>query len=326
MTQNAVVRWSAPKVILVATDFLEGHRMMLHAIYQAKLSRAKVLLVHVVPQPGGLMAAQMEIPPVLPGLLLASVNENMSEFVRAFRQEGIECEPVVLTGHPGEQISLLAKSRAVDRVVVSTRNTNGIARLKEESVAEELIAALDIPVCVIGRRTHQGADCSTPPGRILLATSFAPGSALLARFACTLAEVNHSQLALLHVLDTTGMKDQQRELARFTARIRLHELVPKVARHRKAPVYLVREGDPAAIILAEAGSMSEDLVILGSSYPSIISWLLGSSVVHRVVIESECPVITVKLQADSNSQNNSVDADVTLVPAGSSTKTSNVSN
>ena len=48
MAKSAIVRWSAPEVILVATNLLEGHTLLLHAIYQAKLSRATVLLVHVI--------------------------------------------------------------------------------------------------------------------------------------------------------------------------------------------------------------------------------------------------------------------------------------
>ena len=49
MMQSTIVRWSDPKVILVATNLVEDHTFMLHAIYQATLSRAKVLLVHVIP-------------------------------------------------------------------------------------------------------------------------------------------------------------------------------------------------------------------------------------------------------------------------------------
>ena len=48
MAQNTIVRWSDPKLILVATNLLEGQTLILHAMYQARLSGAKVLLVHVV--------------------------------------------------------------------------------------------------------------------------------------------------------------------------------------------------------------------------------------------------------------------------------------
>ena len=49
MAKNAIARWSNPEVILVATTLLEDHTLMQHAMYQAKLSKASVLLVHVIP-------------------------------------------------------------------------------------------------------------------------------------------------------------------------------------------------------------------------------------------------------------------------------------
>ena len=63
---------------------------------------------------------------------------ELDETVREFLHGGILCEPIILGGHPTEQIALLAKSRRVDRVIVGTRYASGIARLVEPSVAEEL--------------------------------------------------------------------------------------------------------------------------------------------------------------------------------------------
>ena len=45
VTQSTVVHWSSPQLILVATNLHEGQSLLLHAIFQARLSKAKVLLV-----------------------------------------------------------------------------------------------------------------------------------------------------------------------------------------------------------------------------------------------------------------------------------------
>jgi nucleotide-binding universal stress UspA family protein len=294
MAQSTIVRWSDPKVILVATNLLEGQTLLLHAMYQARLSGAKVLLVHVVRR-SNLRAKEFPgAPSFLPGPVLQSIKSKLDEIVREFLHEGILCEPIILAGHPAEQIALLVKSRRVDRVIAATRYASGIARLVEASVAEELIATLDIPVCIIGRRAHPGPACGTPLGGILVATALDSLSSTLVGFASILAELNHSRLTLLHVIDTEGMDDQQRELERVIARRKLASLLPREARHRYEPVLLVRDGDPGTIILNESTSSSQDLVILGSPNPSIFEHLLTNSVVHRVVIESQCPVITVK--------------------------------
>jgi hypothetical protein len=47
MTRSCTARWSNPEVILVATNLFDSYSLIMHAIYQAKLSHARVLLVHV---------------------------------------------------------------------------------------------------------------------------------------------------------------------------------------------------------------------------------------------------------------------------------------
>jgi nucleotide-binding universal stress UspA family protein len=294
MVQSAIVRWSNPRVVLVATNLLEGNSLMFHAISQAKLSRAKVLLVHVVPPSNSEANVRNGMPVVAPRHQVRNVLSKLNEMVEEFQRESIQCEPVVLSGFPGQQIPLLVKSRSVDRVIIANRNLNGVSRLVEGSVSEELITGLEVPVCIIGRRARPGEARGTPLRRILFATSFEPSSALFAELASTIAELNDSQLTLLHVLDSAGMSEQHKELARFAAQRRLLSLIPVGARHRQQPVCLVQEGDPATIIASKSCSMAQDLLILGSPYPSMLSWLLGNSVVHRVIVEAQCPVLTIR--------------------------------
>jgi nucleotide-binding universal stress UspA family protein len=314
MTENAIVRWSTPEVILVATNLFDGYSLIMHAIYQAKLSRARVLLVHVNPISSFKSEATYGLPTRLPSPLVRSVKARLEEMAADFRREGVECEPIVLKGVPEAEIPLIVKTRCVDRVLVATRNASGIARLAGVSVAEELIAGLDVPVCIVGRRNHPGAACNTPLGRVLLATTLHLDSLLLAGVASALAESNHAQLTLLHVLNTEGMSERERESALAMTQRRVSALVPNQSAHRIPPNFLVHEGDPATIILREAGSMAQDLIILGSPHPSKVSWALDTSVVRRVVIESQCPVIVIRptIQATTEYLQSLGDAKVTL--------------
>src|SRR5665213_4531477 len=148
MTQSTIRRWSNPEVILVATTLLEGPSVMLHAVYQAKLSGARILLVHVV-RPSDLRASSNAATPfVLPSPAFCAVQVALNQMAKTFQREGIPCEPIILRGVAVEQISLLVKSRVVDRVIVGTRSARGVERLLTGSVAEELAAALDVPVCI----------------------------------------------------------------------------------------------------------------------------------------------------------------------------------
>jgi nucleotide-binding universal stress UspA family protein len=159
--------------------------------------------------------------------------------------------------------------------------------------------------------------CATQPERILLLTSLQSENSMLVSFASTLAELHHSHLTLLHVLDSAGMTEQERELARFNARQKLAGLIPREARHRHQPVLLISEGDATKVILDVAGLTSQDLIILGGAYPSFFSWLLGTNLVYRVIVEAMCPVITIKLSAGSAtekpSRRDAIDAGESLV-------------
>ena len=298
MTQNTVRRWSNPETILVVTNLLEGPSVMLHATYQARLSRAKILLAHVV-RPSTLRANQgAGMPSTLPSPALRAVQATLDDMVRAFEREGILCEPVVLHGIPTEQIPLLVKCRGVDRVLVAARNARGVERLLMGSVAEELVAVLDVPVCIIGQGAHPGPRLEVPPGRILAATSFRPGSSLCVSFGCAFAEEHHARLTLLHVLESSrlcgGQQYVEAQVAIGAARQKLVHGIPGQARERCEIDLEVRVGDAATEILQVANSAHYDFILLGSPPDSIVTRILGSSVIHRVVSEANCPVITVK--------------------------------
>jgi nucleotide-binding universal stress UspA family protein len=316
MVESTIVRWSNPKVILVATNLVDDHTFNLYVISQAKLSRARVLLVHVIPPFYLRHESVYGTPFVQPVIVVRNARTRLDEMAAALREEGIECEAIVLTGFPEEHIPLFLTSRPVDRVIVSARNATGVERLIGGSVAEALISGVEIPVCTIGRQMRPPLTCGTPPERILLAASLQPDSSMLANFASTLAELHQSHLTLLHVLEAAGTTREERELARFMARQKLSGLIPREARHRQHPAFLIPDGDPTKVIPDAVSSMSQDLVILGGPYPSLFSWILGTSVVHRVIAEAKCPVITIKSQAGAATESpvryDAIDADATL--------------
>ena len=299
MAESMIVRWSDPKAILVATNLIEDHTFMLHAVHQATLSRAKVLLVHVVIPHYMRTDATHGTSFMQPTSGARNVKTKLYELAAEFLREGVECEPILLQGLPDEQIPLLVKSRNVDRVIVASRGASGVERLIGSSVAEALILGVEIPVCTIGRQVLPYSAHATQLGRILLATFVRPENAMLARFASALAELHRADLTWLHVLDVDGMTEQEREFARINVRKKLLGLIPKEARHLHEPVLLMPEGDPAKIIPDAAGSMAQDVVILGGPFPSFFSRILGTSVIHRVIVEAKCPVITIKSSAGS---------------------------
>ena len=291
MKRDVVASWISPNVMLVGTNLLEGQTFLLHAIHHARLSRSQLILVHVM-SPLSLNTEILDTAPcpALPASVRA-VQVKLDEMVEEFRFEGVLCEPIVLVGDPARQLALVAKSRAVDRVFLGARYEPLFARVIEESVAEKVMATIDIPVCIIGRRVLPVPACEAPLGRVLCATSFNAGSLQAVKFAASLAAVNNAHLTLLHVLETGGMSKHEVETARIAARRRLCASVPAEGRIGDHSSYLIRQGDPASIILAEAHS--QDLVILGSHRAHMVPRLLRNRVVRRVIEGAQCPVIAI---------------------------------
>ena len=294
MPHSTLVRWSDPKLILVVTNLTEDHTFILHCIHQARVSLARVLLVHTI-SPRYLVT---ETSIARPNLIVRDARAKLDELAERFRQGGVDCEPMIVNGPPEEEIPLFAKSRIVDRIIVAARAANGVERLIGGDVAEVLMSRVDIPVCTIGRQAQPDPTSTFPPGRILLATSLQPGSQMLARFASILAELHQSHLTLLHVLDSSRMTEQDRVIARFDVRKKLLGLIPAEAKLQHQPVMLIPEGDPTEVVSDAAGTLSQDLIILGGPSSSLFSWLLGTGVVHRVIDEAKCPIITIRSPTD----------------------------
>jgi nucleotide-binding universal stress UspA family protein len=299
MTESIIRRWSNPETILVVTDLLEGPSMLLHATHQASLSGAKILLAHVIRPSTLRVGSGMGMPWILPNAALHVVQAALDNMTHMFEQNGITCDPVLLRGAVTEQIPALVRSRNVDRVIVAARNACGVERLLVGSSADGLAAVLDVPVCIVGQSAHHpGLADQSGPGRVLVATSFRPSSSLCVEFASELAKKHHASLTMLHVIESArlcgGPQYMEAQAATGDAYRKLADGVPAATRQQSHIDLEVRMGDVAAEILKLAGAQRYDFIVLGSPPDSVVSRILGSSVIHRIISEAECPVFTVK--------------------------------
>src|SRR5664279_5425718 len=89
MAKNAIARWSNPEVILVATTLLEDHTLMQHAMSQAKLSKASILLVHVIPPSYLITDDDCGAPFVQSSPTARVIRAKLDQAVKEFQLEGI---------------------------------------------------------------------------------------------------------------------------------------------------------------------------------------------------------------------------------------------
>lgn len=296
MDAEKLQRWADPKRILVATNLTDERVLTCEAASQARETGARIILVHVFqpssPQPG-------LRPPPDGSRLLSRRGAAWNELLRMARMidwEGAPCEPVLLEGEPVGQIRDLANRRGVDRVIVATRSARGLDRLLAGSVAEALMDASDVPVCVIGPHAASNPFRGIKQGRVLLALSLNHDRADCVQFITSLANTRQSVATLMHVLDISGLEESEREIARAVAHSSIVAQVKQI--QGPLPQFLidVREGAPSQEILAGDICPGWDLIVMGSSSPGILSKFLGGSVVYRVIAEARCPVITLRRQ------------------------------
>jgi nucleotide-binding universal stress UspA family protein len=290
-------RWANPDTILVATNLQDAPLLVPHAINQAKLSGARVLLVHVLEpaylrtQPAG------GLPFLVPGPTLPTVKAELKLLEKQFEHEALVCEPIVLRGKCEEEIPALARQRDVDRVVVGTRSPTILNRILLGSVAEFLLHHLDVPVCVIGPRVCVTRPPDRKPTSILVATSLLHEDRTNVNFALDLANLNHAHLAIVHVIAADqANQDASHRLSRESE----DELAHRISQGVEASVPLtvrIRRGDPSRRILSLASKLQADLIILGATSgatsASRCSCLLPGGVAHRVIAEAKIPVIVV---------------------------------
>lgn len=133
--------------ILVATDFSEMSRQALeHAAANAKLTGAKILIVHALAVPS---------PDQGEGMLHSGVEHEDPQIVerrlKAVKPslEGVRVEHRLLRGAPAKEILKLADDENVDLIVMGTHGRTGVLRALMGSVTEEVVRNATCPVVTV---------------------------------------------------------------------------------------------------------------------------------------------------------------------------------
>lgn len=139
--------------ILIATDGSENaKKAYLSGMNLAQLLNAKLYAVCVVPthpsssMPIGSRMMQWEAPFEV---MRTEASKAIEEIIEAARINGIEAEPVLLEGHPAEEIIKYAQENEIDLIVLGTLGKTGLTRLLLGSVAENVLRHSPVEVMVV---------------------------------------------------------------------------------------------------------------------------------------------------------------------------------
>jgi len=130
---------------------------------------------------------------------------------------------------------------------------------------------------------------------ILYATDLATDSPTAAPYAISLAQENQAHLVLLHVIEgpKAGELMDTPEVVDLKER-KLQQLVPQQAGLWCDPTYIVEQGPAAEKILDVAKRRHTALIVLGAKPAGWLSTHFNVGIVHKIVADAACPVLTVR--------------------------------
>jgi nucleotide-binding universal stress UspA family protein len=130
--------------------------------------------------------------------------------------------------------------------------------------------------------------------KILCATDLLPKSDSALERAGMLAESLEAQLVLMHVLpEAEPHHPLEEERQRVGRELRLRTTPPRW-RHRVAPSFEIRSGDPVQALVAAARDLEPAVIVFGSSRRRFVCDALAGTVAERVLEQVDYPVLVVR--------------------------------
>jgi nucleotide-binding universal stress UspA family protein len=280
-------------------ELLESSRIL------ARQFGADLHLVHVY-EPDFPVSSMMGMPLALPPVEVAQgVRRHLKDVAK---KRGLDLWPGnvhAIEGRPFEEICRLARAKAIDLIVVSTRGNTGMKHLLLGSTAERIVRYSPCPVLVVHppgtnkKPTSRGLDF----GKILVPIDFSGCSLKGLDYAKALARQFGSKLVLINsvVFQYYITSD---EYARYDLPVLMQEEEKALRRQMRE---LLREknwdgievkpsmqiGHAGQQICAEAEREGADLIVTSTHGRTGFKHILLGSTAEYVVRHATCPVLVV---------------------------------
>ncbi|MFH1113682.1 MAG: universal stress protein [Pseudomonadota bacterium] len=277
--------------ILVAVD---GSPASLHALKETcRLARAEhgsITVLSVMPPYDG----ELRLVGVrnISALMQAPVEKALAEAQRVAEAEGISIRTVAEQGEPYEEIVTFAEDGGYDVIVLGVKGHNVSENVLMGSVTARVIGHANTNVLVIP------GESSLTWERILVPVDGSEWSTAAADKAFQLVRSYGSQLDVVSVADVPphlyGVSVAAANEMILEARRRLEQITHEAESRDIEANYVLREGEPAKILIELVHNHASDLIIMGSHGRTGLKRLLMGSVTERVIHNSPCPVLVVR--------------------------------
>lgn len=209
--------------------------------------------------------------------------------------QSIKAISILLEGDPEDGISKLADEHQPAIIVLGTHGGGRFERGMIGSTAEKVLRSTRWPSLTVGPQVRIASSKTLPFERILLATDFSATAANAARYAVNLAEAFGAHIDILNVIQEGAighparLSDLQRDF--YT---NLDLLVPEQAKRFCDPRTFVKVGAAHEQIIEHIRERSIDLLVLGVRRSSHLSFEMRTSQAFQIIVDAECPVLTIR--------------------------------
>ncbi|MCZ6746754.1 MAG: universal stress protein [Acidobacteria bacterium] len=297
------------KQILCPVDFSDFSRRAVRvARGLARDFQAQVDLIHVLDM-RAFSPAEAALAPRIQAANRRRVEEQMTTLAQ---EEGIDREHVCISeGIPHSSIVRQAEEIGADLLVMGTHGISGFERLLLGSVTEKVLHKIHTPLLAVSQNvpdTVVAAEAEGRLGTILVATDLGTDTMDTVEYAFALGTRYGARIVMLHVVpppmaffgpmeapwpgavDMDGLAERLEK----DGLKRMEALVPAELGEGCPVEFLVRHGNPSAVILDTASAHHADLVVVGAHGhgSSDLGWV--GSTCHRVLRAAKCPVLAVR--------------------------------
>lgn len=210
---------------------------------------------------------------------------------------GIEAQSLLCEGDPPEVIVDIAREKNADLIVMGTYGRRGLNRLLMGSATSQVIVRSPVDVLVVKKEC---TGCTGSYRSILLAFDGSEFSRKALARACDLTKLDGAEVTALYVMPryeemigffrTGSIKNSMLEEAQKI----VDGAKELAADHNVEIKTAIDEGHAADSIIATAGKMKNDLIIMGSYGWRGVNRAIMGSTAERVIIEASCPILVVR--------------------------------
>ncbi|MEO7202910.1 MAG: universal stress protein [Candidatus Tumulicola sp.] len=217
---------------------------------------------------------------------------------------GIAASTLELRGPAIAAIVDAARQRGVSAIVMGTAGRSGASRFFLGSVTEGVLRSSDRPVFTISRWQPDAVEQPLYLKRIVVAVDESEASNAAIELALPLADSTHTTVELVHILHAPATraavepngKGQQRLIRECAQAEELLQTYSERFSERNIHVErTMKDGDPAAEIVAIASHERADLIVIGTHGRRGLQRLVLGSVAEHVVRGASVPVAVVPL-------------------------------